>query len=132
GLTLYAEWKDLIATGVWQLEATDIEMNIDEFLAFVDLGTITEEIIQRSQARAWNTETGATIGAVTVDFDTMEQVCKPGTYTATLMLAPNDSMETQTYTHMLEQPILSRQITIALTEHEVITTPNNEPSETKL
>ncbi|WP_422386946.1 InlB B-repeat-containing protein [Culicoidibacter larvae] len=82
GLTLIADWQDLIADGVWQIDANNISMSIDEFRDLVNQGTLEQEVLSRSNARAWNDESGEAVDQVYLQWDSFSQITTAGTYIA--------------------------------------------------
>ncbi|QIK69188.1 hypothetical protein G7062_02300 [Erysipelothrix sp. HDW6C] len=71
-------------TGVVIFEANDIEMTMEEFNAYKASGTLQEEIIKRSGAKAIIEETGTEVGPINVLVEGIEAVKAGGLYKVNL------------------------------------------------
>ncbi|TLG70272.1 InlB B-repeat-containing protein, partial [Culicoidibacter larvae] len=66
GLTLIADWQDLIADGTWQIDASDITISYSDLVAMIQSETLDAEILARSGAKAWDSATLAELSPLYV------------------------------------------------------------------
>ncbi|TLG72770.1 InlB B-repeat-containing protein, partial [Culicoidibacter larvae] len=66
GLTLIADWQDLIADGVWLIDANSFSIGQEELQAAIANDTLEQVILDSSQAQAWNDETTESLAPLQV------------------------------------------------------------------
>ncbi|MGY3777292.1 InlB B-repeat-containing protein [Isobaculum melis] len=117
GLALKAEWIDLIATGVWKIEAENIEMTVDEFLALQEDGDLNQEILTRSHAKAWDDETNEVLTPLAVNIGNFENQAVKGSYPVTISYSlPSKRTRAEETEEQVSQLVTEIQLTLTQTE----------------
>ncbi|WP_422386944.1 InlB B-repeat-containing protein [Culicoidibacter larvae] len=80
GLNLIADWQDLIADGVWRIEGDNIRISVNDLKTIVANGTLEDEILARSNAKAWNDATLEELHPLMVDTTELLSKATVGTY----------------------------------------------------
>ncbi|MFV0396021.1 MAG: InlB B-repeat-containing protein, partial [Coprobacillaceae bacterium] len=122
GLTVYAVWEDLVETGVWQFEADDVVMTLAEFEEAVDSDSIVDEILSRSNARAWNSETGEDLTPLTVSISEAVETMSVGEYAVNLVYTKKTDEDFRT---RVESPVFTKEITLTITDNPSTITPGD-------
>ncbi|TLG71770.1 InlB B-repeat-containing protein [Culicoidibacter larvae] len=89
GMTLKAAWKDLIADGVWKINGDHITMTVSEVDGYMANGTLGQEVLAKSNAKAWDDETGEIL--TPLDIDCSSVVAVVGDYHAPVTYTPGTS-----------------------------------------
>lgn len=104
GLELKAQWQDLTATGVWQIEAEDITININDLKAFIQNGTLEQEILTRSHAKAWDSSDNTILTPLTAETSELIAKASVGTYSVVIRY-PNSDLNTVIQVRVSEAPV---------------------------
>ncbi|WP_171014888.1 InlB B-repeat-containing protein [Culicoidibacter larvae] len=105
GLELKAQWQDLTATGVWQIDAEDITININDLKAFIKNGTLEQEILTRSNAKAWDTSDNAILTPLTAETSELIAKASVGTYSVTIRYQ-GSNLNTTIQVRVSEAPVV--------------------------
>ncbi|TLG77211.1 InlB B-repeat-containing protein [Culicoidibacter larvae] len=85
GLTLYAQWQDLIVDGVWKIQADDVRITVDQLKEFIKNGTLEAEILSRSNAKAWDESDGRDLNPLYANINVLVEKSAAGTYLVTIV-----------------------------------------------
>ncbi|TLG72686.1 InlB B-repeat-containing protein [Culicoidibacter larvae] len=115
GLQLVAQWQDLVATGVWNISANNLEIKLSEVNNHIQAGTLKDEILSRSNAQAWETENGTLLTPLTLGLSTLLDNPAVGDYNATVAYEDPNSPTTMPQTFAANSELLAQEATTSTT-----------------
>ncbi|MGY3778530.1 InlB B-repeat-containing protein [Isobaculum melis] len=118
GLTLKAVWKDLIAEEIWKIQADDLRFTTKEVDQLKQDQTLASEILARSQAKAWNDETGEQLEPIDIDMKALAESSEPGKYQVTISHTPQPSQPQTRNAEPSNESILKTDITVTVVKDE--------------
>lgn len=136
GLKLKAEWIDLITSDIWQLNVENFEFTLSELNEYKAAGTLKEEVLKRSKARAFNRKTEEELAPLEVDLANLLTVTGEGVYQIKVSYSatPKTTRKAATFNGHDEIPnpgILEKEATVKIVPEVVVEEDTNDKEDIK-